>query len=200
MKRLTILFTILIIVFAVIPLSWAILIDRGGGLIYDDDLNITWLQDANYADTRGYDDLLYSIDTDGTMYWDDAVTWANNLSYQGYDDWRLPYNPDICQSHGCSASEMGHLYHIEGISATTPGILLNVRPGGYWAGNERSPGEPYWFGFADGGQGVDIQNPRFYAWAVRDGNSKPVPEPNTMLLLSSGFVGLVIWRSLKRFR
>jgi len=200
MKRLTILFTILIIVFAAVPFSWAILTDRGGGLIYDDDLNITWLQDANYADTSGYDDLLYGIDTDGTMYWDDAVTWANNLIYQGYDDWRLSYNPDICQSYGCSASEMGHLYHIEGISASTPGIFLNVRPGGYWAGNERSPGEPYWFGFADGGQGVDMQNPRFYAWAVRDGNSRPVPEPNTMFLLSSGLVGLVVWRSMKRFR
>ncbi|MCP4407494.1 MAG: DUF1566 domain-containing protein, partial [Gammaproteobacteria bacterium] len=32
----------------------ATLIDRGGGLIYDDVLNITWLQDANYAETSGY--------------------------------------------------------------------------------------------------------------------------------------------------
>ena len=29
--------------------SHAALIDRGGGLIYDDVLNITWLQDAGYA-------------------------------------------------------------------------------------------------------------------------------------------------------
>jgi|RifCSPlowO2_12_1023861.scaffolds.fasta_scaffold474522_1 hypothetical protein len=27
----------------------ATLIDRGGGLIYDNVLNITWLQNANYA-------------------------------------------------------------------------------------------------------------------------------------------------------
>ncbi len=27
----------------------ATLIDRGSGLIYDDELNITWLQDANYG-------------------------------------------------------------------------------------------------------------------------------------------------------
>ena len=33
----------------------ATLIDRGGGLIYDTDLDITWLQDANYA--GGGDDL-----------------------------------------------------------------------------------------------------------------------------------------------
>lgn len=29
----------------------AALHDRGGGLIYDDAQNITWLQDANYAKT-----------------------------------------------------------------------------------------------------------------------------------------------------
>ena len=61
----------------------ATLLDRGGGLIYDDVLNITWLQDANYAKTSGYD-------TDGRMTWDQAQTWAANLSYGGYDDWRLP--------------------------------------------------------------------------------------------------------------
>ena len=30
----------------------AALIDRGNGLIYDNGLNITWLQDANYAKTH----------------------------------------------------------------------------------------------------------------------------------------------------
>ena len=33
----------------------AALHDRGGGLIYDDVLNVTWLQDASYARTSGYD-------------------------------------------------------------------------------------------------------------------------------------------------
>ena len=67
----------------------AALYDRGGGLIYDDVLNITWLQDANYAQTSGYD-------TDGKMTWGAAVAWADGLSYYDsvrditYDDWRLP--------------------------------------------------------------------------------------------------------------
>jgi hypothetical protein len=38
----------------------ATLIDRGNGMIYDSDQDITWLQDANYAMTSGYD-------TDGSM-------------------------------------------------------------------------------------------------------------------------------------
>ena len=44
----------------------AALYDRGNGLIYDDVLDITWLQDANYAQTSGYDN-------DGKMSWADAV-------------------------------------------------------------------------------------------------------------------------------
>lgn len=61
----------------------AALYDRGNGMIYDDVLNITWLQDANYAQTSGYD-------SDGVMTWDEANTWANQLVYGGYSDWRLP--------------------------------------------------------------------------------------------------------------
>ena len=61
----------------------AALIDRGGGMIYDDVLNITWLQDANYAFTSGYHN-------DGGMTWGEAMEWAENLVYGGFDDWRLP--------------------------------------------------------------------------------------------------------------
>ena len=60
----------------------AALIDRGGGLIYDDILDVTWLQDANYAQTSGYD-------SDGLMDWNTAMSWAAGLSYGGFDDWRL---------------------------------------------------------------------------------------------------------------
>ena len=52
----------------------AALFDRGGGLIYDDVLNVTWLQDANYAQTSGYD-------ADGGMTWGNAVAWVSDLSY-----------------------------------------------------------------------------------------------------------------------
>ncbi|MFC1857036.1 hypothetical protein ACFL9U_03300 [Thermodesulfobacteriota bacterium] len=48
--------------------------DRGGGLIYDDILNVTWLQDANYARSSGYD-------VDGKMTWYEATEWAENLVY-----------------------------------------------------------------------------------------------------------------------
>ena len=54
----------------------ATLWDRGNGLIYDDVLNITWLQDANYAMTSNYD-------PDGEIHWQDAMDWVDQLTYGG---------------------------------------------------------------------------------------------------------------------
>jgi hypothetical protein len=66
----------------------AALIDRGGGMIYDTTRNITWLADMNYAQTSGHTGT--GVNANGTMTWDAATAWANNLVYGGFDDWRLP--------------------------------------------------------------------------------------------------------------
>jgi hypothetical protein len=100
----------------------AILIDRGGGLIYDDVLNVTWLQDANYAKTSGYD-------ADGRMNWSAANTWAANLVFGGYDDWRLPTmidtdgpDPDALGNDGCNLAYSGGTdcgYNVQTVSGST---------------------------------------------------------------------------------
>jgi hypothetical protein len=77
----------------------AALIDRGNGMIYDTVLNVTWLQDANLAQSNnfglvGNDSGGYPlVDVDGTMTQDTAKDWIslmNAASYKGYSDWRLP--------------------------------------------------------------------------------------------------------------
>jgi hypothetical protein len=68
--------------------SQASLVDRGNGLLYDDVLNLTWLQDANYAKTSGYSST-------GKMDWISANNWAANLNYQGLTGWRLASNTPI---------------------------------------------------------------------------------------------------------
>lgn len=70
----------------------AALHDRGGGLIYDDVLDLTWLQDANYAKTSGYSPT-------GAMTWDQARAWADQLVYAGFAGWQLP---TITPSNGVS--------------------------------------------------------------------------------------------------
>lgn len=77
----------------------ATLIDRGNGMIYDSDQNLTWLQDANYAKTSGYD-------SDGKMTWNDAMAWADTLNYAGFNDWRLPTVIDK-GNNGCDYSFSG---------------------------------------------------------------------------------------------
>jgi hypothetical protein len=118
----------------------AALLDRGGGLIYDQDRNITWLADAKYAATELTDarrdtiiaavpvvaghtltasDFVKSGSSyTGAMSWWGATAWANQLVYGGFADWRLPaaLNQDgsgPCTGNNCSGSELGHLFYSE---------------------------------------------------------------------------------------
>lgn len=112
----------------------AALFDRGNGLIYDDVLDITWLQDANYAMTSGYaaenangswDSGTMNIQSSGHMGWGAGLEWAENLVYQGHSDWRLPSarlinpaNPCYADDGSCDQGynnthgELAHLFHV----------------------------------------------------------------------------------------
>jgi hypothetical protein len=70
----------------------AALHDRGGGMIYDDELDITWLQDWYQSGTA--------------MNWNTAVAWAGDLVHGGFDDWRLPALIDT-GNPGCDPSYAG---------------------------------------------------------------------------------------------
>ncbi len=116
------------------------LIDRGNGLIYDNVLDITWLQNANLADTNTFG--VTPINFDGKMQWDAANEWItamnlyNGTGYKGLNDWRLPtltpvngtnfqntfmYNGSTDNGYNISApdstypsstaSEMGYMYY-----------------------------------------------------------------------------------------
>lgn len=69
--------------------SRAELHDMGGGLLYDDVLDVTWLQDADYARSSGFK-------PNGKMPWADAVQWVGQLVYHDpvrnvdIRGWRLP--------------------------------------------------------------------------------------------------------------
>lgn len=176
---------VLIAICSFLSFSEAALLDRGDGLIYDDDLDITWLQYANYSGQ--------------TMSWDEAMLWSADLIYQGYNDWRLP-SADMCNGSACTSGEMGHLYVDEGISSDTSGFFLDVRPFMYWSGTEDSadPSKAFRFNFSSGTSGTSAKTYTRYAWAVRDGDSTAplAPEPVSAALFISGGItmGLRIWQ------
>jgi len=80
------------------------LVDLGNGLVYDQVLDVTWLQDANYARTSGHS-------PDGLMTFGDASTWVANLNYGGTRGWRLPtFDPSNTRpAVATSANEIGSL-------------------------------------------------------------------------------------------
>ncbi len=82
------------------------LIDRGGGMIYDTELNITWLQDWNYAKTSNYGFGSPAWHPMGKMNWNTATVWARDLEYGGFSDWRLPTMVDT-GTPGCNISDTG---------------------------------------------------------------------------------------------
>lgn len=69
----------------------ASLFDRGNGLIYDDVLDVTWLQNANLAASETFG--VSGIQANGSMDWATAQNWIsamNASNYQGFNNWRLP--------------------------------------------------------------------------------------------------------------
>ena len=166
----------------------------GGTMLYDNVLKITWLADANYAKTSGYD-------ADGRMNWSVANSWAANLLYGGYDDWRLPTGSGPCAAGSpCAHSEMGHMYFSNNLA-----LVTNLQSDVYWSGTAYAPvpGVLAWqFDNYFGVQSVNSQTRESYAWAVRPGDvAAPIPEPETcaMLLAGLGLLGVVAKRRRRFF-
>jgi hypothetical protein len=178
-----------------------------GQAVYDTDLNITWLANANLAETNTFG--VSGINADGTMTWVTAQSWIgamNTADYLGYNDWMLPttLQPDAScygapNNYGCTGSQMGHLFYNElggvaGSSISTThnasySLFNKVQADGYWSDAKVSSIPDFAWGFY-----MDTGSQRFasyslsylYAWVVRPGDVAPVPEPETLGLMLSG--------------
>ena len=82
----------------------ATLEDNGDGTITDTGFDLMWIKNGNLPGE--------------VMTWSTAVSWVEDLSFAGYNDWRLPIatNRDGTgpfTGYDQIGSEMGHLYYTE---------------------------------------------------------------------------------------
>ncbi len=171
MKKLVLFLSAMLLYFGFLGSANAELHDRGGGLIYDDVLDVTWLQDANYAHTSGY----ATDRDDGRMLWQNAVNWAAGLEYYDsvrnvtWTDWRLPKTVDgiwvfgvdgtTTAGYNITTSEMGYMYYVNlgnlgyydkkgnfqpdyGLKNSGPFVNLKDYPA-YWSGTIYSADDRY---------------------------------------------------------
>ncbi|HEY2842947.1 MAG TPA: DUF1566 domain-containing protein [Bryobacteraceae bacterium] len=135
----------------------ALLQRLNGAAVYDTDLNVTWLVDADLAQSNSFN--VVGIAPSGIMSWSNAqnfIVAMNAANYLGFSTWRLPstQQPDpscstqdagnhVSSNFGCTGSEMGHLFYNElGGMANTAlsavhnanyGSFRNLQDGGYWS-------------------------------------------------------------------
>lgn len=57
--------------------------DNGDGMVSDQATELMWMK----ADSGAFG---VGPNGDGTVNWEEALDWADNLVHAGYDDWRLP--------------------------------------------------------------------------------------------------------------
>ena len=194
----------------------AALISRLGGLAYYDDVaDLTWLADANYAMTSGYD-------ADGRMIWDESMTWVSGLNIGGVTGWRLPDTIDVGNDGATytnlyqgvdygynitTHSEMSNMfYNVLGNLAfydtlggfqvgwglVNTGPFSNLKTGSYWSPTEFPLFDSAWsFHMNTGEQAGAGKGVISFAWAVHDGDVSAVPIPAAAWLFGSGLLSLI---------
>jgi Protein of unknown function (DUF1566) len=164
-----------------------------GEAVYDTANDVTWLANANLAQTKSFG--VSGINPDGSMSWTTAQEWIaamNAANYLGSRHWSLPASKlpdDTCSQmpkaaafgYDCVGSQMGYLYYHElgGVKGSTIQLqhdasyrlFNNFQPYLYWSSTlwTRVPNSAFSFSFGNGFQGTNVFVNAMYAMAVAPG-------------------------------
>jgi hypothetical protein len=92
------------------------------------------------------------------------------------------------------------VYDLSGLQHSGP--FLNLQPFRYWSGTPyyMTPELTWYFNFGSGYQWDGYSLAEGYAWAMRDGDSRPVPLPGTLFLLAASLGGGACIKGIRRIR
>jgi hypothetical protein len=179
---------LLVVVLGAASVADAALVSRlDGQALYDTDLDITWLADAN---ANG-------------LTWLQANAWAAGVTVGG-SGWRLPTADTSCGfAYNCTSGEMGHLFYNElggvahSLISTTHNanydLFKNLQSSLYWTTTEYAPPSTnaWIFYFSDGFQYAGDKGYALNALAVHSGDITAVPEPAAVWLFGTSLLGLI---------
>ena len=185
------------------------LIDYGRGLIYDTVQDLTWLDPAfaqplhALGGTQPRDCEIVRCDWNYT--WPGAAAWTDGLTYEGYDDWRLPDKFDVGPFGGDNELRRA-LAQLSGWQFGPVGTnSFELLQAGDWGPFQARP--EYWFVWMDerftytsgaAGDGYDFPDQLAssrHVRAVRSGApTSKVPEPSTLALVAAGALAVARFR------
>jgi hypothetical protein len=194
------------------PTSTALDPAADGQTVYDPNLNVTWLADANLASTQTFG--VSNINKDGSMDYATALRWVdamNGAGYLGHNNWQLPTAPvtdKSCARTGrngesfgfnCSGSALGSLYYRSlalrepdtavRVPTNKAGPFTDFQPYLYWS--ESAAADPQQgfvsFSFNTGFQGANVTLNHLYGLPMIKGRLLGMtPATGTALQVNPG--------------
>ena len=175
-----------------------------GQTVYDPNLKVTWLANANLAATQTFG--VSNINKSGSMDYAVAVRWVaamnkyeHGVGYLGHNNWQLPTAPvkdESCARTGrngesfgfnCSGSALGSLYYgslrlrepntAVRIPANTVGPFKDFQPYLYWSGSAAADPKQGFvsFSFNSGFQGANVWRNYLYVLPMIKGKLPSTP-------------------------
>jgi hypothetical protein len=186
------------------PASVALVPAADGETVYDPNLKVTWIADANLAGKQTFG--VSSINKSGSMDYATAVRWVaamnsfdHGAGYLGHHNWQLPTAPEkdaSCARTGrngesfgfhCSGSALGSLYYgalglrepntAVRMPANKVGSFHDFQPYLYWSGSPAADPKQGFvsFSFTSGFQGANVWRNYLYVLALIKGKLPGTP-------------------------